>query len=128
MSEALSRPGSPVPKGWFHIGGLLAIVFAFLELLAATTTAYVCGLVATAYLAFIFPGLLGMMVTGILFLGSIASAAPAVAAKRGQVLAGVGILLDVLAFGGLYAGCRKGFHDAERANPVRGDAKCAAFW
>jgi hypothetical protein len=122
-------PAQPEGPNPFHPGGFLAIVFAVLQLAVATVTAYVCGLWATAYMAWVFPGVIGLVVTGALFLAAVASSVTTFAAKRrGRWVAALGLVLAFLAFGGLYGGCRKGIHDFECNNAPQGTAKCAAFW
>ncbi|MBL0192839.1 MAG: hypothetical protein IPQ09_01220 [Myxococcales bacterium] len=88
-----------------------------------------CGLWATAYMAWVFPGLVGLVVTGAFFLAAVTSAVTSFAAKgRGKWISALGLVLAVLAFGGLYGGCRKGVHDFECQNALPGTAKCAGFW
>lgn len=123
-TEAAARGPTPL-----HPGGFFSILFALLQLAAATATAYVCGLWATAYMAWVFPGLVGLVVTGAFFLAAVTSAVTSFAAKgRGKGIAALGLLLAFLAFGGLYGGCRKGIHDFECHNALPGTAKCAGFW
>jgi hypothetical protein len=127
--DSTAERASDGSRPHLHPGGFLAILFASLQLVAATATAYVCGLWATAYLAWVFPGIVGLVVTGAFFLAAVTSAVTSFAAKGGgKGIAALGLLLAFLAFGGLYGGCRKGVHDFECENALPGTAKCAGFW
>ncbi len=122
-------PVEPEDRQALHPGGFIAIVLATLQLAAATTTAYVCGLLSMAYMAWVVPGVVGLLVTGALFVGAVTASVTTFATKRrGRWVAALGIVLALLAFGGLYGGCRKGLHDLECTNALPGTPKCAGFW
>ena len=122
-------PSAGAPTTPLHPGGFFSILFASLQLAAATATAYVCGLWATAYMAWVFPGIVGLLVTGAFFLAAVTSAVTSFAAKgRGKWISALGLVLAVLAFGGLYGGCRKGVHDFGCKDAIARTPKCAGFW
>jgi hypothetical protein len=105
------------------VGAIVAVVFTVLAIASAIFSTYLAGLWANAALGWIYPLFIGGLVTMVLFVVAMIGAAFAMGETRTRRvgIAAVALVLAGLA-GGVYGGCRKGFHDS------RCHSECSEFW
>jgi hypothetical protein len=105
------------------VAAILALVFTVLAVASMTATTYLAGLWTAAAMAWIFPLFIGGIVTSLFVVGAMISAGFAMGEARTRRLGMAAVVLTILGLvGGVYGGCRKGWHD------LRCHSSCSEFW